>query len=285
MHLPSNIAAFLFAQRLDPRCERTHSLTRIADFIFRLFSLRLISLSAPESQQPSIDHYANHISYKTLLRSRLVNLDLVQVLQLVAVGHELTHRRKACRVGSQQKVTEASSQDFVGAGMPVHAGHRVVTFGEIPMLIKEGNLFLGGQRYIDRLLDFKAPDSFRAISDKRTVTLFTLAQGLSAAFAMSDILNHRQTVKRLVTWSSDNDSGQVKPNRITLLRERTSFTSIAWELATEEFFHELLINEWDTLMHDRRDGLRQKFLRVTVERLAKRLVDLPEPAILIKDCH
>src|SRR5215813_3839170 len=138
MHLPSNIAAFLFAQRLDARCERTHSLTRITDFIFCCFSLSLISLSAPQSQQSSIDHHANHISYKTLLRSRLVNLDLVQVLQAIAVGHELTHRRKTCRVGSQQKVTEASSQDVVGAGMPVHAGHRIVTLGEISMLIKEG---------------------------------------------------------------------------------------------------------------------------------------------------
>ena len=71
---------------------------------------------------------------------------------------------------------------FFGMIIPVHPCHRIVAFGNVPVLNGEGNLFFGRKGYGDRAVRSKPENPLAAVCDKRTVAFFALPQGIFCFF-------------------------------------------------------------------------------------------------------
>jgi hypothetical protein len=84
----------------------------------------------------------------------------LHVLQLIPIADECSYGGDILLVCGNEQVSEARADDLCGHGKAVHPRHRVVAFGQIPVLVEELDLLVDRQTCINGLVCLKPPDSF-----------------------------------------------------------------------------------------------------------------------------
>ncbi len=167
----------------------------------------------------------------------------------------------------------------------MHAGHCIIALCEVAILVEQTQLLISWEPDVDRLLDVHPPDPFRAVDDKRTIALLARAQSFFSALAVSDVLDHCETIKWIAAFTSNHHCGDIKPRERSVFFDKAFLDSITRDLASNELLHEFTSPPDIVCMTDVNNAAPEEFVGRVSQSLAKRLVHAAQTVIKIDYSH
>ena len=140
----------------------------------RLFSLLLsgdVALCSPGTNNHSIHDNAAQVVQDDFGISVPVHFVCLDIVEVVTGALESTKKLDIFWVRPDQQISKPCAQNLIGVVVAVHSRHCIVALSEVREFVKHFDLIVHRQRYWNRPLDFKTPDSFRASRDEGTVVL------------------------------------------------------------------------------------------------------------------